>query len=217
MRIIKYCLQLTAIAALTMSAAIAQSAPTVGRYVDNRQWPLHECMTRGRAALQGEGYVIDWTGADAQRGTRASFTTLVMCSPTPEGLMRVNVVLATNGGNIQAENDRIWTRLTVGSAVVEEIDWVKQADGWRGKNGQRFTLRCKPGGAVSNRVWGSDVYTDDSSICSTAVHAGLIDATSGGVVTIEIRPGQDRYVSTTRYGITSREYGSWSGSFIFLR
>jgi hypothetical protein len=66
-------------------------------------------------------------------------------------------------------------------------------------------------------VWGSDVYTDDSSICTAAVHAGLISFASGGTVTIEIRPGQASYGATSRYGVATSAYGNWHGSYVFAR
>ena len=104
---------------------------------------------------------------------------------------------------------------SAGSA--QSINWATQADGWRGKNGQRYVLQCPAGGTISGRIWGTDLYTDDSSICTAAVHAGLITAASGGVVTIEIRPGAGAYNATARNGVASRAYGGWAGSFIFLK
>lgn len=105
---------------------------------------------------------------------------------------------------------------STGNTGATEITWATQADGWRGQNGQRYTLQCPSGGTISSRLWGTDLYTDDSSICTAAVHAGLI-TTSGGAVTIEIRGGANSYQSTTRNGVTSRSYGNWHGSFVFVR
>jgi hypothetical protein len=98
----------------------------------------------------------------------------------------------------------------------QPINWGTQADSLRGRNGQQITYVCPGGGSISNRVWGTNLYTDDSSICSAAVHAGYIEAASGGTVTIEIRPGQSSYQGVTRNGVTSRGYGSWPGSFVFI-
>ncbi len=208
----------SAVAVLLITTAVtAQSAPSVGRYVDNRRWSTQDCMTRARTALQAEGFVVDWTGVDAYRANKAPFTVIIMCSPTPESMMRVNVVLAANGGNIPAQNDRLWARMDNVQTGVETIDWNKQADPLRGRNGTRFTYQCKPGGPVSGRLWGTDVYTDDSSICSAAAHAGLITVSAGGRVTIEIRPGQSSYKPSIRNGVTSLSYGGWSGSFVFVR
>jgi len=96
-------------------------------------------------------------------------------------------------------------------------DWNTQANPQRGKNGQRFTYVLPGGGKISSRLWGTDLYTDDSSIATAAVHAGLITAESGGTVTIEIRPGASSYRGTTRHGVTSKDYGSFGGSFIFAK
>jgi hypothetical protein len=96
------------------------------------------------------------------------------------------------------------------------IGWGTQADGKRGQNGQRFTFSCPSGGA-GNRAWGTGIYTDDSSICVSAVHAGLITFASGGTVSIEIRPGQASYTGSQRNGVSSSSYGSWHGSFVFVR
>ena len=62
---------------------------------------------------------------------------------------------------------------------------------------------------------GTGTYTDDSSICTAAVHAGLITLANGGKVTIEIAPGANSYSGTTANGVTSSSYDSWSGSFTF--
>lgn len=103
------------------------------------------------------------------------------------------------------------------TAVAQQtINWAAQADSLRGRNGQRFTFTCPAGGPISSRLWGANVYTDDSSICTAAVHAGYIELASGGTVTIEIRPGQSSYAGVTRNGVVSRGYGSWSGSFVFV-
>lgn len=100
------------------------------------------------------------------------------------------------------------------------IAWSKTARDFelRGKNGQRATFSCAPPTtATNNRLWGTDVYTDDSYICLAAVHAGLISFQRGGTVTIEIRPGQGSYGGSTRFGVASNAYGAYEGSFVFVR
>ena len=63
-------------------------------------------------------------------------------------------------------------------------------------------------------IWGVDVYTADSSICTAAVHAGIITMEEGGEVTVEFRPGRAVYGSTTRNGITSKNFGEYPHSFV---
>jgi hypothetical protein len=92
--------------------------------------------------------------------------------------------------------------------------WTADATPFRGTNGRRYLYVC-PGGGRIGTVYGTNVYTDDSSVCTAAVQVGLITAPNGGRVTAEIAPGQRSYVSATANGVTSRSYTSWLGSFRF--
>ena len=92
--------------------------------------------------------------------------------------------------------------------------WSAKAGYYRGQNGQQFTYFCPAGGTLY-RIWGTDVYSDDSSVCTAAVHAGLILQNTGGRVTIEIRPGQRSYAASVRNYVRSGAYGPWNGSFVF--
>ncbi len=98
---------------------------------------------------------------------------------------------------------------------VTGIAWDKSAASYGGDPGDEFTVTCRPEGEPGS-VWGTDVYTDDSSICTAAVHAGLIDVTAGGEVTLRILEGQESYEGTDANGVTSNDYGSWGGSFEFV-
>jgi hypothetical protein len=101
-----------------------------------------------------------------------------------------------------------------------DIDWqTSPLDlDLRGMNGERYAFRCPPGKPQPSRVVGSGPYTDDSSICSAAVHAGAIHAKDGGDVTVEIRPGQASYQGSEHNYIRSAGYDrAWSGSFVVLK
>ena len=95
------------------------------------------------------------------------------------------------------------------------IAWTDDAQSHRGQNNRTFSYALAPGGAEDS-VWGTDVYTDDSSIGTAAVHAGLITFTAGGTVTIRILPGQSSYTGSTRNGVTSGDWDAWDGSFEFV-
>jgi LCCL domain/von Willebrand factor type A domain len=82
--------------------------------------------------------------------------------------------------------------------------------------GKPVACRCRAKDAGSGSVWGSDVYSSDSSICTAAVHAGVISKT-GGVVTVVAGPAQQSFTGSARNGVTSRGYGPWSASFTFRR
>jgi LCCL domain len=94
------------------------------------------------------------------------------------------------------------------------IEWSKNVTEFRGQDGRLVTLVCPPDGQASD-VWGTDRYTDDSSVCSAAVHAGRVTLRNGGAVTIVIGPADKEYVASTRNGVTSRAFGSFAGSFSF--
>ena len=74
---------------------------------------------------------------------------------------------------------------------------------------------CPADGTLGS-VWGTDAYTDDSSVCTAAVHLGLINELDGGLVVIQISGGLDAYEGTTANGVTSGSYGAWSGTFTFV-
>jgi LCCL domain len=104
--------------------------------------------------------------------------------------------------------------------AVHDIDWrASPLDlNLRGLNGERFCFRCPPGKAAPGQVVGSGPYTDGSSICATGVHAGAIRAASGGLVTIEMRPGEAHYSPSLSHYVQSERYDEfWSGSFLVIR
>ncbi len=99
-----------------------------------------------------------------------------------------------------------------GGTVAEA--WGADAQSHRGDDGETFTYECPAGGQPST-IWGTETYTDDSSVCTAAVHVGLITVDEGGEVTIEIGPGQNSYEAGVANEIESIIYGKWPGSFSF--
>jgi len=79
-----------------------------------------------------------------------------------------------------------------------------------------FTCRCDAASiSEGTTVWGSDVYTDDSSLCRAAVHVGVIPA-GGGTVTVVRDTGRPLYVGSLRHGIQTSDYGTYSDSIHFV-
>ena len=93
--------------------------------------------------------------------------------------------------------------------------WSANAVAYRGRVGQRVVVKCPPTAALPP-IWGTDIYTDDSSICSAGVHSGAIKAEVGGTVTVEIRNGERSYAASVRNRVESFGYGEWEGSFSVL-
>jgi len=71
-------------------------------------------------------------------------------------------------------------------------------------------------GRTTGKLWGSDMYTDDSDLETAAVHSGFVQPDETTTVTVKVLPGQKSYPSTSRHGITSTSYGSWDGSYSFI-
>ena len=75
-----------------------------------------------------------------------------------------------------------------------------------------LTCSCTTEAALSGSVWGTGTYTTDSRVCRAAIHAGAIPV-SGGTVTVTPAEGLPAYQGSTANGITTSNYGSWTGSF----
>ena len=76
------------------------------------------------------------------------------------------------------------------------------------------TLDCQCPANAGGSVWGTWTYTDDSSVCAAARHAGMIGA-NGGTVHAAGIGGCDSYPGSAANGITSQDYGPWRASFHF--
>ena len=75
-----------------------------------------------------------------------------------------------------------------------------------------FVCYCAGAATQSGIVYGTDVYTADSSICRAALHAGAAPA-EGGAVTVRPRPGQGSYAASLRNGVSTAGWNAYGGSF----
>ena len=103
---------------------------------------------------------------------------------------------------------------TPSSLTVTAISWTHTAEQYRQDTHHDRVFYCS-GGGTPGALWGSDVYSDQSSICTAAVHAGLITAEDGGAIAIRLLPGQDEYNGTAQNAIASQSSGRGEGSFTF--
>ena len=81
--------------------------------------------------------------------------------------------------------------------------------------GKTLTCHCAPN-RFTGSVWGNGVYTDDSALCHAALHAGAITR-AGGTIRAIMQPGRTSYTGSTRFGVSSKSFGKWSGSYLFAR
>lgn len=71
---------------------------------------------------------------------------------------------------------------------------------------------CTCTGSEGGSVWGTDIYTSDSSICVAARHAGVIGP-AGGTVRAMAEPGQSGYSGSSRNGVNTSNWGGYQSSF----
>ncbi len=106
-----------------------------------------------------------------------------------------------------------------GKAPLPVIDWqTSPLDlNLRGMNGSDYLFECPAGKPRPGSVIGSGPYTDASSICAAAVHAGTLRAERGGMVMIQILPGQPNYPGSVQNFVHGSDYAhTWGGSFAVL-
>jgi hypothetical protein len=68
-----------------------------------------------------------------------------------------------------------------------------------------------PGIAAQMGVFGTDVYTTDSSLAGAAVHAGAIQPGKTGIVRVTIVGQHAGFQPSIRNGVTSAPWGTWTG------
>ena len=68
--------------------------------------------------------------------------------------------------------------------------------------------------ADSSPIYGSGMYTDNSSICKAAIHAGVITDMNGGIFELNVEPGRKNYLGSSSHNIDSLDYpDEWDKSF----
>ncbi len=79
--------------------------------------------------------------------------------------------------------------------------------------GKSVVVKC-PANCTTGAVWGTGLYTQDTTVCTGAIHSGAL-STAGGYVQVTWDKGLSAYVGTTNNGITSSAWGAWGGSIKF--
>ncbi|NXM94170.1 VITRN protein, partial [Sylvia borin] len=77
-----------------------------------------------------------------------------------------------------------------------------------------FIAKCPPGCQdVKYRVYGTDIYASFSSVCSAAIHSGVID-NSGGKILVQKVAGHSGYRGSFSNGVRSLSLPRWRESFL---
>ncbi len=97
------------------------------------------------------------------------------------------------------------------AAAALELTCTSTARDITGAAGTTLLVSC-PRNCTSGSLWGTGIYTDDSTVCLAAQHAGVITS-SGGTFLLTIEAGQSGYRGSRQNGITSSNWGQWGRSF----
>jgi LCCL domain-containing protein len=72
-------------------------------------------------------------------------------------------------------------------------------------------------GATNGGVWGTDVYTGDSTLTAAAVHAGALKPGETTVVRVRVMPPLAQYQGSIRNGVTSHDFGRFGTAYSVSR
>jgi LCCL domain len=64
-------------------------------------------------------------------------------------------------------------------------------------------------GTSEGQVWGTNIYTRDSSLGAAAVHAGLLKPGANAVLRVTVVAALKSYAGTTRNGVTTSDYADF--------
>lgn len=68
-------------------------------------------------------------------------------------------------------------------------------------------------GADTGPVWGTDIYTGDSSLAAAAVHAGVVAVGETQVVKVTVVAPLPHYQGSTQNGINSHDFGPYGTAY----
>jgi hypothetical protein len=64
-------------------------------------------------------------------------------------------------------------------------------------------------GVIEGQLWGTDIYSGDSTIGAAAVHAGLLKPGQTDLLRVTVVTPPEKFPGTVRNGVTSTEYGRY--------
>jgi hypothetical protein len=73
------------------------------------------------------------------------------------------------------------------------------------------TLAFRVTGRLGGAVYGTDIYTSDTTLATAAVHAGVLRVGQTGVVRVKILGQQPFFTGTMKNGVSSASYGGFPG------
>jgi hypothetical protein len=129
---------------------------------------------------------------------------------------KVALIRLYNGVLSDGEVAGLATAVCGTGAVVKDVaPDPGAAAGLPHQDGQVTKVRVT--GSATGPVWGTDVYTADSSLAAAAVHAGVLRPGETGIVRVRMVPGLSAYPGSTRNGVTSGAWGSYPSAYTLSR
>lgn len=89
----------------------------------------------------------------------------------------------------------------------------KDTEGWAADKDVKLKCECSAS-QISGSVYGTNVYTADSSVCAAAAHAGVIDK-DGGKVKAKSFKGCGKYKKSEKNKVSTSSWGKYESSFYF--
>ena len=129
-------------------------------------------------------------------------------------ITQLAVGIAISAGSLQPANAQRSKR-------IPEIGWSSRLSSMgidKAKNvGKTYSFFCQPADEdlIHAPIWGTNVYTSNSGICSTAVHSGMISE-EGGLISLEILEGQEFYTGSKKNKVKSEDHITTSLSYTFI-
>jgi hypothetical protein len=205
---------------------ISQQQNSTGRLDNNTWYHIAATFENGTLRLYRDGQLDSTVNTGRALGSFAS--AMLMVAGSDNGLdlfqgdldeLRVynraltasEITTLSQGGTVGTATGGVSTAAAIPANVIAA---PVNLTGYRTRVGQSFELSLT-GSRSGGAIWGTDVYTDDSSVAAAAVHAGVIADGETKTVAVTILPGQGSYSGSTRNGVTSASWGSWGGSFSF--
>jgi hypothetical protein len=125
-------------------------------------------------------------------------------------------VAAASTDSLNQQNQELTgAALEIGSTFDNAQGVPKTLSGVETPPGQVLVYQVT--GSTTGSVWGTDIYTDDSSIAAAAVHAGLLRPDETGTIMVTILPGRQAYLGSNRHGVASGDYPNWARSYTLER
>lgn len=77
--------------------------------------------------------------------------------------------------------------------------------------GSTFYFRLR--GETEGSVWGTDVYTGDSTLAVAAVHAGLVKPEEAAIVKVTVLAPPPQFKGSSRNGVTTHDFGRYGTAY----